>query len=255
MNPMAMGPLLKVMTVMAAGGGGGGGGSTANNYTSYGGAYNYGAKKSAVKARPKKPAVKAPAKRAVTPKRPIVRATPRNPVRPSGNGGGGGGGYSSRNTNGVGSSSTGAVVPKVAAPVVPSDTDWLKTDSTYLQQSAALKKALQDYTLQQGQAKTGYETNYASDLNAWGTNQKAALGDLENDYASRGLLNSGLYADSLATTNNDWDQRKSALEQARMQYMQGLTSDLTNFTAQQGLTDTQARQEAAARKAAKYGIA
>lgn len=132
--------------------------------------------------------------------------------------------------------------------------DYLTLDSAYKQQSAALAKAKRDYTAQQNTARTGYLTNYAYDVNTMGRNRQAAVGDQENDYAARGMMHSGLYGDAMAKTGNEWDTKRSQLELAKRQYLAGLTSDLTNFTAQQGLTDVQARQEAAARRALKLGI-
>jgi hypothetical protein len=123
-----------------------------------------------------------------------------------------------------------------------------------MQQSAALQKAKQDYLAQQGQSKTQYMTNYTGDVDTLKKNRTESLGDLENDYASRGLLQSGLYADSMSDMNTDYDKRNSALEQAKAAFLSQLANDLTNFSSEQGLTLTKAQQEAAARRAAKYGV-
>ena len=80
------------------------------------------------------------------------------------------------------------------------------------------------------------------------------MSELENDFASRGLLQSGLYADSRADLTGDYDRRNSALEQAKAQYIAGLTNDLSNFQSEQDLTKQRALQEAAARRAAQYGV-
>lgn len=143
----------------------------------------------------------------------------------------------------VGSSSTGAISKK-----------YLSADADYMDQKALLKKARDDYIAQQNQAKTGYETKYAMDLNSYNQNRKATVSDEENDYASRGMMQSGLYADKMHKTADDWDQRKGALELARAQYIGGLNSDLVNFSEQQNITDIQAQQNAAARRAARLGI-
>jgi hypothetical protein len=132
--------------------------------------------------------------------------------------------------------------------------DYLKLDPTYKAQSAALTKARKDYVAQQNTAKTGYLTNYSYDTNSYNRNRKAAVGDNQNDYAARGMMNSGLYADSIAKQGNEWDQKKAQIELAKRQYLAGLKSDLANFTTQQQLTNTQAEQEAAARRALRLGI-
>lgn len=167
----------------------------------------------------------------------------------SGGGGGGGGGYSSGR---AGSNSIGSIAP--VAPRPPSLSAFLSTDSAFMQQKSALEKAKQDYLAQQGTQKTQYLTGYTGDLDTIGRNRTEALGNLENDFASRGLLQSGLYADELGNTNSDFDKRTSALEQAKAAFLAGLASDQTNFLAEQGLTLNRAQQEAAARRAAQFGI-
>lgn len=178
-------------------------------------------------------------------------------------GGGGGGsvssGRSSRSSSGyagggsVGSTSGGSI-SYAKPPKPPTLAAFLGTDSTYIQQKSALEKAKADYLAQQGKSRTNYETGYATDLDTLGKNRTSALADLENDYASRGLMNSGLYADSLSSANNDWDKRGSALEQAKAQFLEGLSSDFGNFSQEQLLTLQRAEQEAAARRASQYGV-
>ena len=166
---------------------------------------------------------------------------------------GGGGGYSGGGGS-YGSSSGGQISPSIQPPAAPSLADFLSSDSVYAQQIAALDKAKKDYMAQQGQAKTQYLTGYTSDLNTLGQNRQDALSNLENDFASRGLLQSGLYADNMANTNTDFDKKQSALEQAKAAFLAQLTGDLTNFTSEQDITKTKAKNDAAARRAAKYGV-
>lgn len=132
--------------------------------------------------------------------------------------------------------------------------DYLKLDSAYQAQSAALTQAKKDYLAQQKTARTGYDTNYLYDKTNMGINRKAAYGDQQNDYAARGMMQSGLYGDALVKHTNEWNQKGAQLEFARRQYIANLGHDLTNFNTQQTLTNTQAEQEAAARRALKLGI-
>lgn len=211
----------------------------------------------------KKVAVKAPKKK----KEPAYGIKPFTvtPKKSYGGGGSGGGGYKGGGGSGgygggggggggsyLGSSSTGAI--SKAAPKPPSLSDYLGTDSTFMQQKSALEKAKADYLAQQGQSRTQYMTGYAGDLDTLKKNRVQSLGDLENDYAGRGLLQSGLYADSMSDMNQDFDKRTGSLESAKAAFLAQLAQDLTNFTSEQGLTLTKAQQEAAARRAASYGI-
>ena len=183
-----------------------------------------------------------------------VTATPKPKGRPKGGGGGGGGGGGRSSGNGVGSNSSGQISAAPPPPPPPPTLEaFLGSDATYLQQKAAFDKAKSDYLSQQGQSRTQYETNFLSDKDTLTKNRTQSLGDLENDYASRGLLQSGLYADSMANMNTDYDKRTSALEQAKAAFLAGLANDLTNFTSEQGLMLTKAQQEAAARRSAQYG--
>ena len=159
---------------------------------------------------------------------------------------------------GTGSNSSG-YIGNLAAPVQTSPPpmsldDFVSQDTAYQSQLAALSKAFTDYQSQQEQAKTNYLTNYGTDRDALERNRVNAMSELENDFASRGLLQSGLYADSRADLTNDYDRRNAALEQAKAQYIAGLTNDLSNFQSEQDLTKQRALQEAAARRAAQYGI-
>lgn len=234
---------------MDAGGGGGGGRRPTVNFK----------KKVAVRAPSPGPTLPKYTMPRTAAKKPIVRAkakaAPRRAVSPaprsygSSSGGGSRGGSLGSSRGGQISYSTPPPPPKP-----PSLADFLKTDSTFSMQQSALEKAKADYLAQQGKTKTQYETSYTGDLSTLGENRTAALSDLENDYAGRGLLQSGLYADSLATTNNDWNKRQSALEQARAAFLSGLTDDFTNFSQEQTLTLQRAQQEAAARRAAQSGI-
>lgn len=180
-----------------------------------------------------------------------ITAVPKSRTAGMGYGGGGTGG-------GTGSNSSGYIgnlaAPAQSAPPPMSLDDFVAQDTAYQSQLAALSKTFTDYQSQQEQAKTGYLTNYGTDRDALERNRVNAMSELENDFASRGLLQSGLYADSRADLTGDYDRRNTALEQAKAQYIAGLTNDLTNFQSEQDLTKQRALQEAAARRAAQYGI-
>lgn len=181
-----------------------------------------------------------------------ITAVPKTRAAGMGYSGGGGAG------GGTGSNSSGYIgnlaAPVQSAPPPMSLDDFVAQDTAYQSQLAALSKAFTDYQSQQGQAKTGYLTNYGTDRDALERNRVNAMSELENDFASRGLLQSGLYADSRADLTGDYDRRNAALEQAKAQYIAGLTNDLSNFQSEQDLTKQRALQEAAARRAAQYGV-
>lgn len=187
----------------------------------------------------------------------IPAAMTKQKPRVGTNSGGGGGGRSyGGGGGGVGSNRTGSISSYAAPPAPPAPPTleaFSAKDSTYQSQLAALKKALADYQAQQGQSKTQYLTSYAGDRKTLGDNRTQGLDDLGNDFASRGLLQSGLYADSLSDLNADFDKRQAALDQARAAFLAQQGSDFTNFSSEQQIAQQRALQEAAARRAAQYG--
>jgi hypothetical protein len=103
-------------------------------------------------------------------------------------------------------------------------------------------------------AKTQYNTGYAQNTDTLKKSLADSLTGIQDDYASRGLLTSGLYADAMSDTNSDFAKRQAELDQARAQYLSGLSSDLTNFKSEQEIAMEKAKQEAAARRAAQYSL-
>lgn len=170
---------------------------------------------------------------------------------------GGGAGYGGGSGGGVGSNSRG-FISRVATPAPPppppSLAQFLGKDSTYNSQISQLKRALAQYLAQQGAAKTQYNTGYATNTDTLKTTLRDALASQQDDFASRGLLTSGLFADAMSKTNTDFAKQQSALDQARAQYLAGLSSDLTNFKSEQEIAMEKAKQEAAARRAAQYSL-
>lgn len=152
---------------------------------------------------------------------------------------------------GVGGGSYAATPPP---PKVPSLEEFLAGDTTWMDQQSQFEKALKDYETEMARQKGVYETDYNASLDNLGVSKEAALGDLEGDFAGRGLLNSGLYADSMAQMEADYLARQTGLETGRSNFLSELTSAFTDFQSEQELATQRARQEAANRRAAKYGV-
>lgn len=167
---------------------------------------------------------------------------------------GGDSGYSSSST---GSNSTGQVSTLAAPPPVPSiptTTEFLGKDSTYLGQVAALNKALADYRAQMGQSQGQYNTDYASRVNDLNINREQGLVNQAEDFASRGMYTSGVYGHDRSDLLGQFSRRQADMDTARANFLSGLQSDYSNFQGDQGITLAQARQDALARRAAQYGL-
>lgn len=193
-------------------------------------------------------------------------ATPNLPRRGSGggarggpvlNGGGGGGGLSVGAPPSVGRNSMGRVAPMAPPkppPAPPSLAQFLGSDSAYIRQQSALARALADFKAQQASQTTQYQNQYGQNLGDLTKQRTSAFGDLENDYASRGLLKSGVYGSAYSDLENDYKARQTALDSARSAFLANQGLDFKNFQTEQGLTLDKAKQDAIARRAAQYGL-
>lgn len=163
-----------------------------------------------------------------------------------------GGGYSNA---GVGSNAGGVVAPMAAPPAPPmSIEDWLAGDSAFKSQEDLLAKALADYQAQRQMQEAQYTTDYTANANKLKTNRTEAFSGLEDDYAGRGLLTSGLYAKAFQDLTNDYDQRQAALDTDKSNFLANLALAQQNFVSEQDAVKEKAKQEALARRAAQYGV-
>lgn len=171
-------------------------------------------------------------------------------------------------SNPTGQMSTTVVQPAAVAPPetpsIPTEQDFLAGDSTFLSQEAALKAALENYMAQMGQQRSQYGTDYTAKVDQLGFDLanpanargmfKRSIGDQENDFASRGLLQSGLFGNARDELTSDFQSRANDMLRAKTQFETGLNTDFTNFQAEQGLTKDRARADALARRAAQFAL-
>lgn len=139
-------------------------------------------------------------------------------------------------------------------PKPPNANQYLGQDTTYQSQLAQLRKAYTDYVAGQNNEKANYGNTYALNKRNLGTDRTQAFTGLKDDYASRGVLQSGLYGKAFADTQNDYSQRQAALDTNRSAFLGDLGVNLKTFQGDQATTLTSARQEALARRAAKYNL-
>lgn len=152
----------------------------------------------------------------------------------------------------VGNSSTGVISP--TAPVQPSVDEWLANDAAYKTQSDALTKAWADYQAQKGLSESQYRTDYTSKVNDLSKTRDLAGQDLENDYAARGMLNSGQYAKAYTDYTTEYDNRQKQLDTGLSDFLANLLSQSQNYKSEQDLTAEKAKQDAIARRAASLGM-
>lgn len=145
-----------------------------------------------------------------------------------------------------------APLPKTAKPVVDPDAainKYLTNDVTYQQQTAAINKALGDYTANAANARTQYNNQYAQNVYDLDTEKTQALSDQQNDFAARGFLRSGGNAVATSDNLNKYASRQSTMDMTRGSFLQNNESDVANFGSSQALAVQQARQDAINRRA------
>lgn len=139
-------------------------------------------------------------------------------------------------------------------PKPPTNAAWLGSDTTYQRQSAAYKKALADYQAEQGLSRTDYETGYQNQRRDIGLSKADALQDLQNDYASRGLLRSSLYNTDMGQLNQQFQNQYTDLDKQRTGFLDQLMQQLTGFKNEQSTQQQNAMAEALRRKAERYNL-
>jgi hypothetical protein len=163
--------------------------------------------------------------------------------RSSGGGGGGGGG---------GGSFVAPAAPKPPKP--PSIAAYLGTDSVYQNALSGGKRSLADFLSELGRRRGEAGTQYNQTLAGMETDRTQQLEDLKNEYASRGLIQSGIYADEQGKFQQKYLDQKNALATQQSALMADLLSQETNYRRENDLAIQAAKQEALARRAAKYKI-
>lgn len=145
--------------------------------------------------------------------------------------------------------------PKVVAkPKIPTYTSYLQGDTTYQSQIAQLRKAYANYVASQGNERTNFNNTYALNRRNLNTERTRGLQDTREDYASRGMLQSGLFGKAYADRQTDYSARQAALDTERTAFQSDLGVNLRAFQGEQETVSTSAKQEAIARRAARYNL-
>ncbi len=131
---------------------------------------------------------------------------------------------------------------------------WLAGDTTYQQQLANFNKSLSDY-LAQYNRQTGITRRDYGDmqrqLNQQGTQDRL---DQQNDFAGRGILRSGVFAQALGNYNTQFNSKMKNLQTGESDKLGDLSMEKTNFQRQLKLQQDAARQDALRRRASQLGV-
>ncbi len=169
-------------------------------------------------------------------------------------GGGGNSGYSSggggRSSGGGGGSTYKPPKPKP----VPSINSYLGTDSIYQDVLRGGKKTLSDFLADLGRRRNEAGTQFNTTVAGMNRDRDTQLQALRDEFASRGLIQSGLFGEEQGRFQQQFTDQLNTLNQQQTGLLADLLTQETNFKREQQLAQEAARQEALARRAAKYNI-
>ena len=112
---------------------------------------------------------------------------------------------------GGGSSYGGAPAPAPSPRPIISEGDWLNSDSNYQDQTNQLNSALSDFLARLTKQRDNFKEDYNTSLAGLQRNQDRGMLNLGEDFTSRGLANSGLFAQARGQAEQGYtDQRNSA---------------------------------------------
>jgi hypothetical protein len=163
---------------------------------------------------------------------------------------------SGRSSGGGGGSSYVApkapVVPKPPAP--PSLASYLGTDSVYQQTISGGKRSLADFLSEMGRRRGEAGTQYNQTTASMEKDRTQQLDDLRNEFASRGLIQSGLYGEEQGKFQQKFTEQQNALSQQQTGLLADLLGQEKNYRRENDNATAQAKQDAILRRAQKYNL-
>lgn len=149
---------------------------------------------------------------------------------------------------------------------VPSEEDYLAGDSSYQATLSALARQLQSFQADVDTQRSNRKLDYEKSLKDLGYNggnwnwddvltaSGRAYQNNSNDFASRGMLQSQAYADSINNLQRSLMDQYSGIDQTNTQFNTDLDRQLTKARDENTSATQQARAEAILRRAAQYGF-
>lgn len=159
--------------------------------------------------------------------------------------GGGGGGMANPGASGAGAA------PSTPAPKPMSEGDWLAGDTEYQNELTGYDNTLKDYLARILTQEEDFKTDFGTAMKGFGRNRDRSLLGLGEDFTSRGLANSGMFADSQQKANTQFEEQENGLELSKTR---GLADFGTQRSDKKRSTETQkgnARRSSLARMAQK----
>ncbi len=163
-------------------------------------------------------------------------------------------GGSKRSSGGSSGRSTPVKTSTPKPPVVPSLASYLGTDSVYQQAVSGGKRGLADFISELGRRKGEATTQYNQTLSSMERDRTTQLDALRQEFASRGLINSGLFGEEQGKFQQQFTDQINALGQQQTGLLNDILAQEKNYRRENDLSLEQAKQEALQRRAARYNL-
>lgn len=145
-------------------------------------------------------------------------------------------------------------VPGPVKPIIPDINAYLAGDVDYQNQLRQFDKTLADYTADSSLRKTRTEADYGEGKRNMEKQRIEDLAAIKDDFASRGILGSGLYTGRVGEYETGYGTQLADLERQFNQSIQDLSNQNLQFNREQELAKEAARQDAIRRRAQQYGL-
>lgn len=144
--------------------------------------------------------------------------------------------------------------PPPPPPPPPSIKEWLAGDNVFQDTRRNLRKARSDLRGDVTRRRGIVRGDYQDSRRALKEQRGGDLEDLEEDFASRGLLKSGLYAGEVGDYEEEFAERLANLGTKKTQAIEALQQELDKFKSANKLRRQSAREQAVRRRAEKFDL-
>ncbi len=146
-------------------------------------------------------------------------------------------------------------IPKpVKKPTIPDIATYLGGDTAYQNAVRAGKASLADFLSEMTRRRGEAGTQFDQTLGSMNRDRTQQLEDLKNEFASRGLIQSGLYGEEQGRFQQQFTEQMNALRQQQSALLADLLSQEQNYKRENQQSLEVAKQQALARRASKYSI-
>lgn len=127
---------------------------------------------------------------------------------------------------------------------------YLRGDTTYIGQEAGLRNAMDNFNTNYDTQGQEYDIEYNMNKDNLDKALVEANTGLTDDYASRGMMNSGLYGKAWGDQQDEFKGRQTSMNNARNMFLSDQLAEKNEFDQESLLSGQKARQDAINRRAA-----